>query len=49
MRNKIPKVGDKIYHDGVEFIVVEVKISTDPISGSRIVNVKQIRSLFRDL
>ena len=45
MRNKIPRVGDKVYHDGCKFIVAEVKISTNPITGSRIINTKEIRAL----
>ena len=42
MRNKVPRVGDKIYHDGLKFIVAEVKISTNPITGQRIIDTKQI-------
>jgi hypothetical protein len=39
---KVPNVGDIVYQDGCEFVVCEVKTSIDPISGSRIVNVKYI-------
>lgn len=45
---KVPNVGDIVYQDGREFIVCEVKPSIDPISGSRIVNVKYIPT-FRTL
>lgn len=39
---KIPKVGDEIYHNGWKFIVCEIEISTNPITGSRIINTKQV-------
>lgn len=42
MQNKIPKVGDEIYDHGCRFIVCEVKISTNPITGERIITGKQI-------
>lgn len=42
MRNKIPRVGDEIYQNGCRLIVCEVKISTNPITESRRINVKHI-------
>lgn len=39
---KIPSVGDEIYRNGCKFIVSEVKISTNLITGAMIINTKQI-------
>lgn len=39
---KIPKVGDEIYDNGYKFIISEVEISINPVTGSRIINTKRV-------